>query len=889
MPAVNGILTPPPANENDAAVATGTKRKRSESKTDAQVNGANGIVHVPDASAPTPSPDSRQPDELQSDLLTVLRRYAPLPLLCKCMLTSSTRCDTQPSILDYPIASQSKRSSSSEPSAKKPKTGEAASVGQKLEAGQYASLDELEHDVDFAAADLLKDVVAKQSAPESRMSLSDTRLWTAIKAFQEIVHGMVHNESQRARLINADYDKFVAESNGIKQENHDADDSSLLDHGKKVLTIFANPNGARQLFSSSQRSYPIYPKTGHIRNHSETVVEVTAPLAEASLPHIISTTIIPQLQLDASKPAKSRPTLGEAFPPPASLPQLHPPRHSKQLTTKGSTISFISNETLSKRSRRDSRDAYNWVNQPLTVGQWLGWGGVDPPQEPTSPEAKRRQRDRALSTGEAKPPPSLSELRDIQKAKDDALFRKVYSSFAPSRDNSGAVVPEAVRNQVWWNKVGQWRARHADLLIDPVLLGDAGTAEIITPEQEAKEFEEAVRDFEPEEGKYQPVGTGVPSDKDVDDILTEITDMIETLYSHQLIRNASLATISKTPVGQNTPLTELTGSPDTPSAAEVEHYKLLRSTLVLLVSQLPPYAVARLDGDKLKELNVSTKFMIETSIENGVMEEDQVTRIAKQNTLSSVTQAALNRGTPVAPYSSLPASAAQYSRGTPLQPGSVQRGSSSYYPHQQPPTRATPSVSYSRSSSGLQQLTTSYPNSTPRTGYPPQQQYASNTTQRPSNFPTGANHYLQQLQSFGKTGYNQQYAYSQNQNRGFNQQTPVPNYQQRAQATPSYGNQYPQSPYQRTASPLNAGSAQTPQFGIQARANFNTPASSQTRSQYMPPSQNPNSQQQAAIERQRAEIAAQTSARLAAATGAMSPGSQPKTPATPQQSHVNGA
>jgi len=78
MPAVNGILTPPPANENDAAVATGTKRKRSESQNDAQVNGANGVVHGPEASTPTPSPTSRQPVELQADLLTALRRYAPV-------------------------------------------------------------------------------------------------------------------------------------------------------------------------------------------------------------------------------------------------------------------------------------------------------------------------------------------------------------------------------------------------------------------------------------------------------------------------------------------------------------------------------------------------------------------------------------------------------------------------------------------------------------------------------------------------------------------------------------------------------------------------------------------------------------------------------------------
>lgn len=762
-------------------------------------------------------------------------------------------------------------------------------MGQRLEAGEYTSLDELERDVSTAATELLKDVEAKQSAPESRVSQSDGRLWAGIKAFQSVVHGMINNESQRAKLIKAGYEAFLAERARVKQETQDENTASAFDGGKKVLTVFANPNGARQLFSSVQRPFPIDPRLGaDNKSTPDPVANITLPLAEANLPHVISTTTLPQLDIEDGKAKKSRPTLGEVFAPPASLPQLQPPRPSKYLTTKGSTIGFISNDSLSKRIRRDSRDTYNWVTQPLTVGQWLGWGGVDPPQEPTSPEAKRRQRDRALSTGEAKPPPSLSELQDAQKAKDDALFRRVYSSFAPSRDNSGAVVPVSVRNQMWWHKVGQRRAIEANLIIDPALLRDENAVETITSEQEEKEFEQAVQEFEPDDGEFKPIGNEGPSDKDVDELLSDITDMIETVYSYQLIRNASLASTSKTPVGQNSSLTELTGSPDTPSAAEVEHYKTLRAALALLVSQLPPYAVARLDGNKLKELNVSTKILVETSTESGVMEEDQVTRVAKQNALSSaVGQTAMNRGTAGTPYANHPPSAGSYNRNTPLQPGSLSRSSTSYYPHQQPPNRPPPSIPYSRSTSGLQQLA-AYANATPRTGYSQQQPPASN--QRPSNYQpvSASNPYLHQLQSLtGRTSHNQQYGYGQGQNRGYNQQTPVPNYQQqRPPSTPAYSNPYPASPYQRTASPLSAGNVPAPQYGMQARAGYTTPASSgQPRSQYMPPAQTPNSQQQAAIERQRAQIAAQTSARLAAATagGGMSPGSQTRT------TQVNGA
>ena len=775
-------------------------------------------------------------------------------------------------------------------------TGDATTVGLRLEAGFYTSLDDLARDVQTVATELLKHVEANQSAPDSRLSSSETKLWTGVKAFQRILHGMISRESQWKSITAAGEEE--TQVNGMKQEDQDTDVSDMLENGRKVLTIFANPGGPRQLFSSFQKSLRVGAGGEIVDKDSDAVAHVAVPLAEASLPQVISTTTIPQLLIeDGLKPKKSRPTFGEVFAPPVTLPPLHPPRPSKQLITKGSTISFVSNDTLSKRVRRDSRDTYSWVSQPMALGHWLGWGGVDPPQEPTSPEAKRRQRDRALSTGEAKPPLSLSELRDAQQARIDALFRKVYSSFAPSHDDSGAIVSERIKNQAWWNKIGRTRAQNA-LLIDPELAGDMNTMNTQTIEEEDKEFEKAVEEFEPEDlSDAKMEEKNEPSEKDVDDLLDDISNLIETLYSYQLIRNASLAIAPRTPIGQNSSLTELTGSPDTPSAAEFEVYKTLRVQLAVLITQLPPYAVARLDGDRLKELNISTKILVETSTDSGVMEEDQITRIAKQNALSATVGASsINaRGASGTGYTNYPPSATQYNRGTPLQPGSIQRSASSYYPHQQPPSRPPPSLPYSRSTSGLQQYAGSYPTAaTPRTGY--SQQPYTPTNQRPATFQAGSNPYLQQLPSItGKANYNQQYGYSQGQSRGYNQQVPVSNYQQRtSNATPVYNNSYPQSPYQRTASPLNAGNLQPPQYGAQARPGYSTPVSSgQARSQYFPPGQNPNSQQQAAIERQRAERAAQAQARLAAATASgaqtsMSPGSQRKNSGTPQPQQLNG-
>jgi hypothetical protein len=74
MPAVNGILTPPPAAESNSIAASGTKRKRTDSESEPQLNGTNGFIHAPEASAPPAEREPEQTKELQSDMLTVLRR-----------------------------------------------------------------------------------------------------------------------------------------------------------------------------------------------------------------------------------------------------------------------------------------------------------------------------------------------------------------------------------------------------------------------------------------------------------------------------------------------------------------------------------------------------------------------------------------------------------------------------------------------------------------------------------------------------------------------------------------------------------------------------------------------------------------------------------------------
>jgi len=289
------------------------------------------------------------------------------------------------------------------------------------------------------------------------------------------------------------------------------------------------------------------------------------------------------------------------------------------------------------------------------------------------------------------------------------------------------------------------------------------------------------------------------------------------LSSYQRIRNSSLATSSRTTVGQNNPLTDLMGSPSTPSTAEMEVYKTLKLQLAVLINSLPPYAVARLNGDQLDELNIKTDIIVETENTRGVLTEDEASRAAKQQAFAAAAGAGAGAGAPPVPqlnraassgaFSNYPATASQFSRTPAAQSAVRSAAAPSYFP-QPAPAQARPApLPYQRSASGVQTYSGGYPTTTPRPAYP-QQNYNQSTPTRANNYPPSSNHYLQQLQHItgNKPGYNQQLYQNtpQAQRPGFSQ-TPSTQYQRPQNAAPMYSYPAAQSPQVRTASPLTAG------------------------------------------------------------------------------------
>jgi hypothetical protein len=668
MAAANGTLTPPslPTAPESPSIA---KRKHADTAV-VLSNGASAA-----ASKTTLKGTMHTLKAVLEDLLSILKSY-----------------DTQPSILTHAVPALPPRSSSGEADNKRVKLAPADSpstITERVQSGAYASLQALEKDVESVATE-----IAPSGSSDAPATLEETKLQAKVLAFQQVLKSLVEREEARSAQAQQDEAAIVATAEAVTLEDapikvkEEEQEDEKEPTSRTVLTLFGNAQGPKQLFSSLQQPRKIAPADGI--PSFDASVSVTLPLREATLPQNIQTTeVFPVLdQTDVKK--KKVTTIGDVFRAPAHLPQISPPKIARPTTSKGNTITFAHPEPA-KPKRKGSQ---SHAHQSLSVGFWLGYGGVDAPKDQTSPTARQKSRQRALSTGEAQQPPSESILVAVQQAKEDALFRSAYSSFAPTRDDATAIIPEETKNRVWWQRVGEKRFNEV-FPIDPQLLDADELAEVQTngAAGEEDEFKDAVENFVPIEGNIFPEENS-EHDKDIDEVLKDVSELIETLASHQRIRNSSLTTNPRTPVVQNSSLAQLVGSPSTPSSDEIDVYQILKSQLTLMISQLPPYAVAKLNGDQLEELNISRTILFDTKEYKGVMEEDQLSRLAKAPAVAAVPPPTLTRASSSS-QALHPAGSTQYARP-----------SSSARPVQAAPayhSQRSSSIQYQRSPSGSAQ------------------------------------------------------------------------------------------------------------------------------------------------------------------------------------------
>ncbi|CAI7677237.1 unnamed protein product [Penicillium manginii] len=503
--------------------------------------------------------------------------------------------------------------STNKPRAKRAKVSndqETSTVRTRVDSGRYNTLQEFLADIERASA-----AAIERNQNQSNGTKVDgtplTEVVNRIAAFKKHMNSLVGQS-------------FVNQPN-VKSESPDDEEDQVLAtvahvsarEDKQALTIFgnaSNPANPKQLFSSLQKSIKVPLQSSNA--DMESVVEVQQELREGALPNGISATKVVPYNLSAA-PQQSKRTFGEVFAPRAGLPQLERPRRRSNRST---SITWMDPFDAAFDSRAFYDDRNSSALTPLPAGQWLQYGGVTSSpafwvrveKYHASADSSSKHSDPALWTGD-----------------DSSLLQGVYSSFAPSYDSSGATLQNDVKDMIWWEKRGAKRLS--------TLLSLPNTEEEITSAQpgsigdlDESTLDEMVKSFNPEDTSYDITGENEksqvdPESREVEELLVEISDLLDTLSSYQKIRHLTFPSADgDLPETRDTPIPDF-DEVDAPSDAEKVIYDTLKTSLLAIIGNLPPYAVAKLDGDQLAELNISQKILIETPDYTGTMEKDDYT------------------------------------------------------------------------------------------------------------------------------------------------------------------------------------------------------------------------------------------------------------------------
>lgn len=501
------------------------------------------------------------------------------------------RADQAPSILNHPL------SLCGEPSPKRPKysndNAEAECINSRIASGYYHTPEALLADVNTAATSLLENLQPGDNFTNDTESA--TKAVNQINLFKQSLGKVC---------------RHIAELEAKVKAGTHVNDGSLPSGLKAiaspaVLTLTSQTDrGPKHLYSGLQRQRQST-FFGRSTSNSDESSE-HEKLDPGSFPNgIIVTQVPPSNVIDQAAFAKQKRAFGEVFRPHRSLKALDPPRPSRN-ATRGTSLGWVNNEELTGSERLTPVYKSDYRYASLPTGSWLHYSSIEA-SAAWALDGKRQQRDRALSFDESRSEPLEESAEHETRSK--ALFQSAYSSFAPSSDNSAAVVSEETRSQAWWNKVGQKRFRtlfalqNADSGIDTPL-------PVLNPVDHVEDdFEAAVTEFAecPLRNGLEDHDKANADPKEVDEVLQDISDLLQTLSSYQRIRN-----LSKSNSGAGTP-----------SSGETDVYEILRSNLSILVNSLPPYAVAKLNGDQLETLNVSTSIALDMKDHVGTMELDQ--------------------------------------------------------------------------------------------------------------------------------------------------------------------------------------------------------------------------------------------------------------------------
>ena len=467
--------------------------------------------------------------------------------------------------------------SADEPEAKRQRSSEPpslSSVSDKMAADKYSQMEDMANDVLSAVKAALSELDSQET--ESSGKATTAKAAHRIREFKQKAMELLNREKAYPRAPTG-------------QALSDTDLQTASDRSETVLSVIGYAPQERRLFSS----LPL--------PHDADLSKLNLP-AGVSFSHVVP-----------SSPQERAQTLGELFAPPRPLPQLQPPKQPKT-QAKGNTLDFYHPELTDTSKYRTNC----YYTTKLTAGHYLDYSNATP-----SSQTKTKQRERAQSLAGKKPSASELEMTEME-----ALFRGAFSSFAPCKDDSTAVIPSSIAGRMWWQKSG---LRNFQRMIEVEYYGEGEDVDVHEGKLNPAEIDEvAVQEAIDgwDDSAIDPSLEDVMGskrdghDKEADEILDEVSDMIETLASYQRIRNLTLPNSQNRQSSDPVTGDMLATAGPQPSEEEQATYQVLKAQLALIIKTLPPYAVAKLNGDQLDDLLISTKVQVQTDQYRGIMEED---------------------------------------------------------------------------------------------------------------------------------------------------------------------------------------------------------------------------------------------------------------------------
>ncbi|KAL8404535.1 hypothetical protein RB594_009403 [Gaeumannomyces avenae] len=589
---VNGLGAPPSIPASPDSSTSSTKRKRDATDDGPAVQKTNGVDGVPPA-ANGNQPRQRDGKQLIRDFYEVLRRHDPTPsILARPIAADAT--------LDEP---QAKRQKAEDDASSTPAPAAATTatitttIDDKVSNDGYSTLDDIVVDIKRAVNDAISEL--QSSIAEEKPDASDEAIAQAHQ-FRKQAMELYRRETAYPAVVGA------LPSSSLSGEQPD---------GRFALSVYGLGPQPKTLYTNLQ--LPV-----RTSNRPEGVFRDVS--AARLPPGIMATKVMPHTP--TTKKSTQAPTLGHLFPPAANLPTLQAPKTAKT-TTKGNMLGFYHPDPIEKCAYRVG---HTYFSQPVSVGHWVDYTNATPSSHS---HGKTKQRERAQSLAGHKPSSVELEMSEME-----TLFRKAFTSFAPSKDDSSAVVSSTQAGRIWWQRVGQ---RQYQRMIDADESPEDARDELAEGGQLADDIDEdlvqeAISNWEELiDPGLEKSTAGVETDEaqTIDDKLAKASDLIETLASYQRNRNLTLPTSKNRRSTEPVNVDLLHGGSlivQQPGDEEMEAYVALKNHLLDIILELPPYAVSRLDGDKLGDLFISTKIEIRTDVRPGVNEEDEAAVKARQ-------------------------------------------------------------------------------------------------------------------------------------------------------------------------------------------------------------------------------------------------------------------